>query len=145
VPHDTTAHLGAYDFITFATMVPHGVASYDAALLEIAATHGKPMARSVARGLNYPAQNLDLAGGIPLGLAMLPRIALLGALGLLARLAIGRWMSKRRSSPQQRVLVAASDYRFATTTRRFAFAAAVRTSTLQNPALRSKRAISSRE
>jgi transcriptional regulator GlxA family with amidase domain len=97
LPHDTTAHLGSYNFITFATMIPSGVASYDAALSEVAATHGKPVARSVARGLNYPAESLGLAGGIPIGLAMLPRILLLGVGGLLARFAIARWTSKRRA------------------------------------------------
>ena len=85
VPHDTTAHLGAYDYIAFASALPPHVASYDAALGELARSHGKPMARAVAGGMNYPARDLDLGGGIPLGVAMVPRILLLGLLGLCSR------------------------------------------------------------
>jgi hypothetical protein len=99
VPHDVAAHLADYDFITFATTAPAGVASYDAALAEVARTHGKPMARSVARGMNYPTDGLDLAGGIPLGLTMIVRFVALGLLGLLARRAILRqWRSTAQVS-----------------------------------------------
>lgn len=91
VPHDTTAHLGDYDHVAFATAMPAGVASYDAALAEIARTHGKPMSRAAARVMNYPAQDLGLEGGAPLGTAMVLHIVLLGTLGLLARFAILWW------------------------------------------------------
>ena len=90
LPNDTTAHLGASDHVAFATMMPKGVSGYDAALAEISRSHGKAMARSVARGLNYPAQDLGLGGGIPVGATMLFPIALLGALGLVARYALLR-------------------------------------------------------
>jgi transcriptional regulator GlxA family with amidase domain len=94
--NDTTAHLGAYDHIAFATMMPAGVSGYDAALAEVARTHGNAMARSVARGLNYPARNLGLDGGMPVGATMMFPIALLGLLGLLARHALLRLFSAGR-------------------------------------------------
>jgi transcriptional regulator GlxA family with amidase domain len=97
VPHDTAAHLDAYDEVAFATAIAPGVASYDAALLEIARTHGNAIARAVARGMNYPAQGLDLDGGAPVGATMLLRILVLGLVGLLARLAIIRRRSQRRA------------------------------------------------
>ncbi len=81
VPHDTTAHLARYDHLAFATAL-HG-SSYDAALGEIARTHGPAMAPAVARGLNYPAG--ELAGGFPVGVTVLLRIAALAALGLVVR------------------------------------------------------------
>ncbi|HET9990667.1 MAG TPA: DJ-1/PfpI family protein, partial [Kofleriaceae bacterium] len=99
LPHDTTAHLGDYRYIAFAAAVPVGVASYDAALAEIAHTHGKPMSRAAARLMNYPAQGLGLEGGIPVGVAMVFRIVFLGLLGVLARFAIIRWSSRRRVAP----------------------------------------------
>lgn len=107
VPHDTTAHLGDYDHVESATAMPTGVASYDAALAAIARTHGKPMARAVARGMNYPAQGLDLEGGAPVGATMLLRILVLGLVGVLARLTILRRRSRAASAtrPARRSLL----------------------------------------
>lgn len=90
VPHGTTANLGAYDHVVDATALGATGASYDAALADIARTRGAAMARAVARGMNYPAQDLGLDGGVPVGVTMIVRIVALGALGLLVRLAIVR-------------------------------------------------------
>ncbi len=103
LPHDTAAHLGEYDHVAFANELPTGVASYDAALAAITDTHGRPMARAVARAMNYPARDLGLDGGAPVGVTMVPRIALLGLLGVLAWCAIavmrrsGRVTGSRRA------------------------------------------------
>lgn len=100
LPHDTTSHLGRYDHIVFAGALPSDVASYDAALADIARTRGAGIARAVARGLNYPANELGLDGGLPAGAAMVVRIAGLAVLGL----ALLRWRSRRRAASPARTM-----------------------------------------
>jgi len=94
VPHDTTAHLGAYDHVVTAA----GVAGYDGALHEIARSHGKATARAVARGMNYPASDLGLEGGAPIDVAVVLHIVVLGLVGVLLARAIDAAMRRARAA-----------------------------------------------
>lgn len=77
----TTADLHGYDSIAFATADHGGVSSYDAAITEVARSHGRPMARVAGRLINYSTSHLDV-GGIPVGVTMVLRAVLLGLAGV---------------------------------------------------------------
>ncbi|MBV8756030.1 MAG: DJ-1/PfpI family protein [Deltaproteobacteria bacterium] len=85
---DTTNHLGSYSTVTFATLDHGGLSPYDAAIYAVANTHGRPMARLAGSLVNYPTSDLDLAGGVPVGLTMLLRALALGLAGIGALLLV---------------------------------------------------------
>jgi transcriptional regulator GlxA family with amidase domain len=74
LPRGGVNDLGRYDSVVHAG----ASAAYDRAVEQVARTHGRPMARAAARLMNYPADQLALDGGVPLGVTMLVRALLLG-------------------------------------------------------------------
>lgn len=93
---DTTKHLDRYDSIEYATNSHTGMSSYDAAVQAVARNHGRPMARMVGQLINYPTADLDIGGGVPVGVMMVLRAIGMGLVGVGA-LALWR---RKRSQPR---------------------------------------------
>jgi transcriptional regulator GlxA family with amidase domain len=95
---DTTAHLGKYTSVAYATHDRAGVSSYDMAIDAVSRSHGRPMARMVGQLINYPTAHLDLAGGVPIGVSMVLRAVLLGIAGI-GMLLVWRRLRSRSMAP----------------------------------------------
>jgi transcriptional regulator GlxA family with amidase domain len=97
---DTTAHLGKYTSVAYATHDRAGLSSYDMAIDTVAGSHGRSMARMVAQLINYPTTYVDLSGGTPVGVSMILRAFLLGLAGVGSLLMWRRLRSRSAANAQ---------------------------------------------